>query len=273
MSEIAAIGSPTSSLPERRLRKLSAKTKAYGKSMCDLFALSASSDYSAPQALPIFAVRGKKNMDGWGIGYFKKGAALVEKSAHSVYTEGRLHDSFQRLARVVSGRVIISHVRFRTSGPIDDCHAHPFVLHFGGHDWIFAHNGKAPLIESYVSPGIRLDEAVSDSARTFEYLRDGLTATDRSSTLNGALFGLLKQATAQLIRDYPGNYNYLLSNGTTLFAFTNYRQWMLLKGSRNLEKGLLLTTLEQGLSGERWVRGERKQDSLGELLAIVGTDI
>jgi predicted glutamine amidotransferase len=241
--------------------------------MCDLFALSASNDYSAPQALPIFAVRGKKNMDGWGIGYFKKRSALVEKSSGSVYVEGKLHDSFQRLARVVSGRIIISHVRFRTSGPIDVCHAHPFILHFGGHDWIFAHNGKAPLIESYVSPGVRLDEAVSDSARTFECLRDGLTATDQPGSFNGGLFDLLKRATTQLIRDYPGNYNYLLSNGAVLFAFTNYRQWMMLKGSRNLEKALLLTTLERGLSGERWVRVERKQDSLGELLAIVGTDI
>jgi predicted glutamine amidotransferase len=241
--------------------------------MCDLFALSARTDYSAPKALPIFAIRAGRNMDGWGIGCFKKHRAFVEKSAESVYESGLVHDSFQRLARVVSGRIIISHVRFRTSGPIDECHAHPFILHFNGHDWIFAHNGKAPLIESYVSPGVRLDEAVSDSARTFEYLRDLLTATDSSAGSTCALFGVLQRATAQLVRDYPGNYNYLLSNGVVLFAFTNHRQWMLLKGSRNLEKGLLLTTLERGLSGERWVQVARKQDSLGELLAIVGTDI
>ena len=241
--------------------------------MCDLFALSAGRDYSAPKALPIFAIRAGRNMDGWGIGCFKKHRAFVEKSAQSVYVAGLVHDSFQRLARVVSGRIIISHVRFRTSGPIDECHAHPFILHFGGHDWIFAHNGKAPLIESYVSPGDRLDEAVSDSARTFEYLRDGLTASDPSASFTGALFCLLKQATAQLVRDYPGKYNYLLSNGVVLFAFTNHRQWTMLKGSRNLEKGLLLTTLERGLSGERWAQVARKQDSLGELLAIVGTDI
>ena len=241
--------------------------------MCDLFALSARTDYSAPKALPVFAIRAGRNMDGWGIGCFKKHRAFVEKSAQSVYECGLVHDSFQRLARVVSGRIIISHVRFRTSGPIDECHAHPFILHFGGHDWIFAHNGKAPLIESYASPGVRLDEAVSDSARTFEYLRDGFTAIDPTAASACALFDVLKHATTQLVREYPGNYNYLLSNGVVLFAFTNHRQWMLLKGSRNLEKGLLLTTLERGLSGERWVQVTRKQDSLGELLAIVGTDI
>ncbi len=241
--------------------------------MCDLFALSAGTDYSAPKALPIFAARAGKNMDGWGIGFFKKHRAIVEKSAQRVYESGLVHDSFQRLARVVSSRIIVSHVRFRTSGPIDECHAHPFILRFHGHDWVFAHNGKAPLIESYLSSGARLNEAVSDSARTFEYLRDGLTTPAQSSGSPDALFELLKRATTQLVRDYPGNYNYLLTNGAVLFAFTNHRQWMLLKGSRNLEKGLLLTTLERGLSGERWVEVVRRGDSLGELLAIVGTDI
>ncbi len=241
--------------------------------MCDLFALSAGTDYSAPKALPIFAARAGKNMDGWGIGFFKKHRAIVEKSAQRVYESGLVHDSFQRLARVVSSRIIVSHVRFRTSGPIDECHAHPFILRFHGHDWVFAHNGKAPLIESYLSSGARLNEAVSDSARTFEYLRDGLTTPAQSSGSSDALFELLKRATTQLVRDYPGNYNYLLTNGAVLFAFTNHRQWMLLKGSRNLEKGLLLTTLERGLSGERWVEVVRRGDSLGELLAIVGTDI
>ena len=40
--------------------------------MCDLFLLSAGKDYSAPKSLPLFAMRASKNMDGWGIGYFKK---------------------------------------------------------------------------------------------------------------------------------------------------------------------------------------------------------
>lgn len=119
--------------------------------MCDLFALSAKKDYAVPEFLPIFAVRARKNMDGWGIGFFRKNQALVEKSADRIYYSGHFHDSFQRLARIVKSRIIICHVRFRTSGLLDECHAHPFVLRFGGHTWIFAHNGKAPAIEPYQS--------------------------------------------------------------------------------------------------------------------------
>ncbi len=154
--------------------------------MCDLFSLSAATNYSAPKSLPIFALRAGRNMDGWGIGFYRKNHAYVEKSAARAYFEGRFHDGFQRLARVVSSRFIIAHVRLRTSGPIDECHAHPFAMSFRGQDWIFAHNGKAPAIESYRSKRVRLDEAVSDSARTFEYLLDGIAAGDEKAMTSSA---------------------------------------------------------------------------------------
>jgi predicted glutamine amidotransferase len=241
--------------------------------MCDLFALSAATNYSAPKSLPIFAARASRNMDGWGFGFYKKTRAYVEKSAARAYYEGRFHDSFQNLARVISSKFIIAHVRLRTSGPIDECHAHPFVLKFRGQDWIFAHNGKAPAIESYRSKKVRLDEAVSDSARTFEYLLDGIATRYEGSKDILSLFTVVADTSRQLIEEYPGSYNYLLTNGWVLFAFSNHRQFLLLKGSEKLERGLLLTTLEHGLSEENWTRFSRQKDSIGFLMAIVGSDI
>jgi len=241
--------------------------------MCDLFALSAATNYSAPKSLPIFAAKAGKNLDGWGIGFFRKNRAYVEKSALWAYHEGRFHDSFQRLARVVSSKFIVAHVRLRSSGPIDECHAHPFVLRFRGQDWIFAHNGKAPAIESYRGDRFRLDDAVSDSARAFEYLLDGIAARYERNNDVISLFSTVADTSRQLIEKYPGHYNYLLTNGCVLFAFSNHRQLLLLKGSKQLERGLLLTTLEQGLSGENWTRFARKNDSAGVLMAILGSDI
>jgi predicted glutamine amidotransferase len=241
--------------------------------MCDLFALSAATNYPAPKSLPIFATKAGRNMDGWGIGFFKKNRACVEKSAARAYYEGRLHDSFQRLARIVSSKFIIAHVRLRTSGPIDECHAHPFVLQFRGQDWIFAHNGKAPAIESYRSEKVRLKDAVSDSARTFEYILDGIEARYARSNDIHCLFTAVTDTSRQLIEEYPGSYNYLLTNGWVLFAFSNHRQFLLLKGSEKLERGLILTTVERGLSPENWVRFSRRKETNGFLMAIVGSDI
>ena len=241
--------------------------------MCDLFALSAATNYPAPKSLPIFATKAGRNMDGWGIGFFKKNRAYVEKSAARAYYEGRFHDGFQRLARVVSSKFIIAHVRLRTSGPIDECHAHPFVLQFRGQDWIFAHNGKAPAIESYRSEKVRLEDAVSDSARTFEYLLDGIAARYARSNDIRCLFTAVADTSRQLIEEYPGSYNYLLTNGWVLFAFSNHRQFLLLKGSEKLERGLILTTVDRGLSPENWVRFSRQKETNGFLMAIVGSDI
>jgi len=241
--------------------------------MCDLFALSAATNYPAPKSLPIFATKAGRNMDGWGIGFFKKNRAYVEKSAARAYHEGRFHDGFQRLARVVSSKFIIAHVRLRTSGPIDECHAHPFVLQFRGQDWIFAHNGKAPAIESYRSEKVRLEDAVSDSARTFEYLLDGIAGRYARSNDIRCLFAAVADTSRQLIEEYPGSYNYLLTNGWVLFTFSNHRQFVLLKGSEKLERGLILTTVDRGLSPENWVRFSRKKETNGFLMAIVGSDI
>jgi predicted glutamine amidotransferase len=241
--------------------------------MCDLFALSAKKDYSAPKSMPLFAIRAKKNMDGWGIGFFRKHQAIVEKSAEKVFASGHLHDSFQRLARVVKSRITICHIRFRTSGLVDECHAHPFVLNFGGHNWIFAHNGKAPAIESYKSSGIAIEDAVSDSARAFEYLRDHIEDHYKNATEQKMLFEALSDSTGQMIDQYPGDYNFLLSNGHLLFAFTNHRQFMIMKGSRKLEGALLLTTVAKGLSEEKWLRLAKATNRRGLLLAISGNDV
>jgi len=241
--------------------------------MCDLFALSAKKDYSAPEFLPVFAVRAKKNMDGWGIGFYRKHHAIVEKSAEQIFHSGELHDSFQRLARVVKSRIIICHLRFRTSGLIDECHAHPFVLKFGGHDWMFAHNGKAPAIESYRSSGIAIEDAISDSARAFEYLRDRMVDHHREDAKPEKLFNSLANSTSQMIDQYPGDYNYLLSNGHLLFAFTNHRQFMFMKGSEKLKGAFLLTTLARGLTTEKWLRVAKATNRRGLLLAISGNDV
>jgi glutamine amidotransferase len=214
-------------------------------------------------------------MDGWGIGYFKKSRAYVEKSAEGVYVAGQVHDSFQRLARVINSRIILCHVRLRTSGPIDECHAHPFILHFGGHDWLFIHNGRAPAVENYHSRGTPIDGAVSDSSKAFEYLRDQLDSHFQiePSPETPSLFETLYRGTGRLIDEHPGNYNYLLTNGRVLFAFTNHRQFMLLRGSNELAGTLLLTTLQRGLSDDNWRRVAKSTSRQGLLLMISGPDI
>jgi len=240
--------------------------------MCDLFALSAAQHYTAATSLPLFAVRGRQNVHGWGIGFFRQGIPVVEKSGDQVFADGRLHVSFQRLARVVNSPIILAHIRYKSSGEVDECHAHPFVLTFWDQAWIFAHNGKAPAIEPYASPHPPGLEATSDSARAFEFLRDYFLEAEprRPRTPFGVI---LKEALVLLLKSYPGGYNFLLTNGRVIWAFTNHRQFMMLKGSEKLEDALLLTTIEDGLSSESWQKLAAREGSGGRLLLIAGGDL
>jgi predicted glutamine amidotransferase len=240
--------------------------------MCDLFALSASRSYSAATSLPLFATRGRRNVHGWGLGFFRQSLPVVEKSGEKVFTDGRLHTSFQRLARVVASPLILAHIRYRSSGQVDECHAHPFALDFWGQSWLFAHNGEASAMEAYRSRRAPVLEATSDSARAFEFLRDHFAeAEPRRGRV--PLLTVLKEALALLIRDYPGEYNFLLTNGRYLLAFTNHRQFLLLKGSSKLEDALLLTTIEEGLSPEDWRRIAGRAGTWGKVLLIAGGDL
>jgi predicted glutamine amidotransferase len=240
--------------------------------MCDLFALSAPHHYSAATSLPLFAARGRKNVHGWGIGFFRKRRPVVEKSGEKVYADGRLHGSFQRLARVVTSPIILAHVRYKSSGKVDECHAHPFVLDFWGQPWLFAHNGKAPAIESYVSRGQPVLEAGSDSARAFEFLRDCFAAA-APRRWQTPFYLILREAISRMLQEYPGEYNFLLTNGCFLWAFTNHRQFYLLKGSQRLEQALLLTTIEEGLSPENWLPYQAGEGAGGKILLIAGGDL
>ena len=240
--------------------------------MCDLFALSARQHHTAATSLPLFAVKGRQNVHGWGIGFFRERTPVVEKSGEQVFADGRLHASFQRLARVVNSPIILAHIRYKSSGEVDECHAHPFVLTFWGQAWIFAHNGKAPAIEAYASPRTPVLEASSDSARAFEFLRDYFA--DAESRRLYTPFGvILKEALVQMLQRYPGGYNFLLTNGQYIWGFTNHRQFLMLKGSKKLEDALLLTTIEEGLSSENWERLAAPEGGIGKLLLIAGGDL
>ena len=240
--------------------------------MCDLFALSASRNYTAATSLPLFAVRGRKNVHGWGIGFFHRRSPVVEKSGEKVFTDGRLHGSFQRLARVVNSPIIVAHIRYKSSGRVDECHAHPFTLDFWDQSWVFAHNGKAPAIEPYSSRQEPRLEARSDSARILEFLRDFFVAAE-PRRYHTPFILILKEALKRLLQEYPGEYNFLLTNGRVLWAFTNHRQFRLLKGSSKLEDALLLTTIDEGLSPEKWKKIVAGPGSGGRILLIAGGDL
>ncbi len=240
--------------------------------MCDILAISAGHYYTAQEYLPVFAEKAKENMNGWGIGFFRDARAFVEKSAEQVFLGDQVHEGFQRLARVIDSRIIVSHISCPLSGGRHSAHNNPFALPFLDHIWLFVNVGKEQDIDGYQSGNEPRLEAEVKAARIFEYLRDQLL--DRvQSYPHGSLYTALRHSIRELLSDYPGLYTFFLANESVLFAYSNFRQLLFLKKSEELGDVLLLTSVEQRLSPEEWLPIQPEEDSPGKLMVIAGPDV
>ena len=240
--------------------------------MCDILAISAGYNYTPKNYLPIFAEKGKQNIEGWGIGFFREDQAFIEKSSEQVFSNQQVHESFQRLARVIDSRIIISHVNCPKSGGYHSAHLHPFKLSFLDHNWLFAHVGVVENIDAYqttATPRLELDVY---TARIFEYLRDQLVLLHRKNPYI-SVYIAVRIAIQELLDDYPGDYVFFLANESFLFAFCNSRQLMVLKESESMGDILLVTSIREGLSRSDWHPITPDPQSQGELLVIAGPDV
>jgi predicted glutamine amidotransferase len=240
--------------------------------MCDILAISAGYNHTPQKYLPIFAEKGKENMNGWGIGFFREDQAFIEKSSEQVFSDQQVHESFQRLARVIDSRIVIVHVKCPKSGGRHSAHLHPFKLTFLDHDWLFAQVGVVENINAFQTIETPRLEVDVYTARIFEYLRDQLVLLHRKNPYI-SVYIALRISIQKLLEDYPGDYTFFLANESFLFAFCNFRQLMVLKASESMGDIFLVTSVREGLSRTDWHPITPDPQSLGELLVIAGPDV
>jgi predicted glutamine amidotransferase len=76
------------------------------------------------------------HLDGWGIGFYKNGKAVVRKSGGSIVEEKR--EFFKTCERVKASSILLLHLRKSSwAGSSQRAHAHPFAAG----NILFAHNG------------------------------------------------------------------------------------------------------------------------------------
>ena len=240
--------------------------------MCDIFALSAGYNYSAKEYLPVFVKKAKQNMNGWGIGFYRDGSALIEKSSEQVFIGDQVHESFQRLARVIDSRIIISHISCPLSGGRHSAHNNPFSLTFLDHTWLFVNVGRDQDIDQYETVNEPRLDAEGKGPRIIEYLRDELIKRVENYPY-GSLYGTLREVIRQLLADYSGLYMFFLANESVLFGFSNFRRFLLLKKSETIGDILVVTSVGERLSSGEWIPIKPEKNSLGRLMVIAGPDV
>jgi len=241
--------------------------------MCELFAMSAGQHYTAQDYLPRFADKARANMSGWGIGFFREGQVHIEKSCDGIYEGDMVHDSFQRLARVIGSRIIISHIRCPKAGHQQESMAQPLTDHFLDHHWLFSFTGESKSGHGYDSPRPLMRERLL-AARVFEFVRDGLEAHLAASPEHG-LYQALAVTCKQLISRYPGKYTFFLANETVLFVFLNHGEIRTYHPPEARGDILVLTTVAGGLTRdpEHWFAYPNKEPQRGQILIISGADL
>ncbi|BBI98927.1 class II glutamine amidotransferase [Ferrigenium kumadai] len=151
--------------------------------------------------------------DGWGIAFFEgKGVRLFldpQPSAQSPVAELVRNYPIRSLN-------VIAHIRKATQGIVSLENTHPFQRELWGQYWVFAHNGNLPQFQPELD-GSFLPVGDTDSERIFCWLLQSLRSRfDDVPPAREALFDALHELTTPLAG--MGIFNYLLSNGDSLFA-------------------------------------------------------
>lgn len=152
----------------------------------------------------------QSNPDGWGIGYYEGGVPKVFKE--DIEDVGGIENYRFEKVKTVRSKIIISHVRYATSGRKTSKDAHPFE--YGG--WIFAHNGgiDEECIMGYLKETYRNTRTSGTDSEVY-FLLIMQSIQERQNILDG-----IKEAI-EIVKSC-GSYtglNFIMSDGENLYAY------------------------------------------------------
>ena len=188
--------------------------------MCRLFGLIANKnvdiEFSLLKADLPFKDLSKNNPHGWGIGYYEKDIAVIQKQPVPALQS----KEFQDIARNVKSKMFVSHVRYSTHGGKTLENTHPFKYN----NWIFAHNGnidiKDLIKEQLLHKYIKCIKGETDSEIFFFWLIQNIDEYDIIEGIKKAIEFIEKNNG-----DNTSSLNFLLTNGKKYYAlrkaFTN----------------------------------------------------
>ena len=182
--------------------------------MCQLLAMNSSKPAALGFSFHGFVERGGRtgvHKDGWGIAFHtRRGCRLFTE--HRATIESPLAEQIKR--RPIKASNVVAHIRKATQGRVALENSHPFTRKLWGKTWSFAHNGD--LKGFHPDPGAYTPGGDTDSERAFCHLMSGLADRFRTAPSRRALFVAVSELSAEIA--VHGTFNFLLSNGETLFA-------------------------------------------------------
>jgi len=161
-----------------------------------------------------FRPRAEENREGWGIAWWVDGHAEIRKEpipAHESALAARLADEHP------ASEMFIVHVRAATVGDLTEANAHPWSAEALGRQWVFAHNGTVRELDR-LDLGRFCQEGETDSERAFHHVLTRMERLGAGASDDRRLAAEILAAGREL-SERDSRVNFLLSDGTTLYAY------------------------------------------------------
>jgi glutamine amidotransferase len=222
--------------------------------MCRLLGIAAESATrfamclcEAPRSI---AIQSREQRDGWGAAVYVDGASwLVAKRPVCAEDDA----AFASAATATAGVVLVAHVRARTVGAVSAANTHPFQRD----GWVFAHNGTVSDVghlRSRTSLSRQGElEGETDSELLFAYLLSRLDECGLThSSASFAIDETLGRAVGELTRLQAGITNFVLSNGSLLYAHRCGRPLYLLERRSSGASPASFLVASEPVTAEAW---------------------
>ena len=189
--------------------------------MCDLFGMSCQAADRGVNSLRALGGWSDWNPHGWGVAWYDQdGRAQVRKADEDGDGDfvARKSTAFTRLIGEAESRLMVGHIRYKTCGDMCLENCHPFSRKVFERDWTFAHNGGIRGVERHPR-----SMGGTDSEQVFHEMMDELERYVNRPGFNGIYPGIKKAIRGVLARySRDITFNFLLSDGTTLYAYNHY---------------------------------------------------
>jgi glutamine amidotransferase len=201
----------------------------------------------APRSL---AALSTEHPDGWGLAVWEPNGGWVLQKRPACAQED---ESFRELAEQTRGHVLVAHVRQRTVGTVMLENTHPFRAG----RWVFAHNGTVEDM-GFLLSRVSLDRRMmlrgsTDSELLFALLlarldSAGLTEAPSSEATDRIVAGVVDELAR---RPSLGSYNFVLSDGETLYAQRSGRPLFVLERVEG-ESSVTALVASEAVTDEPW---------------------
>jgi len=189
--------------------------------MCQLLGMNCNTPTDIMFSFTGFATRAEEHKDGFGVAFFEgRGVrCFVDPLGARESPLAAMVKSYP-----IKSDNVIAHIRKATQGRVALENCHPFVRELWGRYWVFAHNGDlkdfAPRLHAAFRP-----VGDTDSERAFCWLMQEMSKAHASvpgvAELSTTLAELVPQVAAH------GTFNFMLSNGITLWAHcSTHLHWL-----------------------------------------------